>query len=187
MALTASGLSKSGARGHDIETFVRDQLAVIDEKLQRHERSWGRNVLKYDLPISFSLPGLAKADAQLVIYSSIIQSLEKRGFETRILIEQDLVQLAIAWETVFSEGEVDAMTRVVSNVRVDRKTLDAFCKRGVKKSQPGEGKSSSQHRQMNGESVPRSSAAASTRRQSELPSWAAGSGASPPPPARAES
>ena len=64
MSVSAKQLSKSGARGKDLDAVVREHLQIIDDKLLKADRTWGRNVVTHDLPIVLALPGLDKKDAQ---------------------------------------------------------------------------------------------------------------------------
>ena len=98
--VTAAALSKSGTRSKDVDSVVREQLASIDDRLLRHERSWGRNIVKFSLPVNFVLPGLQKKDAQRIVYAAILRSLLDRGFEVKLTLDEAQHNtLYIAWET----------------------------------------------------------------------------------------
>ena len=113
MSITAQHLSKSGAKGKVLDSIIREQLAIIDEKLIRADRTWGRNVVTHNLPTCISLPGLEKQDAQRILYSTIIRSLDKRGFDTRINLTDELTVLYIAWTTDLAGEEIEAMNTVI--------------------------------------------------------------------------
>lgn len=113
MSITAQHLSKSGAKGKVLDSIIREQLAIIDEKLIRADRTWGRNVVAHDLPTCISLPGLEKKDAQRILYSSIIRSLDKRGFETRINLTEEVSTLYIVWMTDLAGEEIEAMNTII--------------------------------------------------------------------------
>jgi hypothetical protein len=129
MAVTAKQLSKSGARGKDLDAVVREHLQIIDDKLLRADRTWGRNVVTHDLPTSMSIPGLDKKDAQRIVYSSILRSLDKRGFEARILLEDDITTLYIVWTTDLDGAEIEAMNAMIKAKRVDRESIAGFLER----------------------------------------------------------
>lgn len=129
MSVTAQQLSKSGAKGKEIDAVVREQLLIIDDKLQRAERTWGRNILAHDLATAFNFPGLDKKDAQRIIYVAIIRSLEERGFTIRLLLEAERTVLFIEWVTDLNEGEVDAMNRLIQKVKIDAKDVGDFLHR----------------------------------------------------------
>ena len=131
MAVTAKRLSQSGARGRELEAIVREHLQIIDDKLLRAERAWGRNTLIHDLPVTFALPGLDKRDAQRIVYSSILRSLDKRGFETRILLEDDRTAVVVAWMTDLDSQEVEAMSALIRAKRVSSVGLSPFIERGA--------------------------------------------------------
>jgi hypothetical protein len=131
MSVTAKQLSKSGARGKDLDGVVRDHLQIIDDKLLRAVRSWGRNVVVHDLPTVMSLPGLDKKDAQRIVYSTILRSLDQRGFETRILLEADTTKVFIIWTTDLDVEEIEAMNKLIRAKRVQRDQVEAFIQRGA--------------------------------------------------------
>ena len=178
MSITAGQLSKTGARGKDIDTIVREHLQIIDDKLLRAERTWGRNVVTYDLPSNLGLPGLDKRDAQRIIYSSIVKSLQKRGFEVRILLETEQTVLYIAWVTELNVEEIEAMNRLIRDVRISRADLKIFLQKGTsaargRPSAPATDGKKPAERKVRPPTAP------------PLPDWAAGGGATPPPPPRA--
>jgi hypothetical protein len=131
MAVTAKRLSQSGARGRELEAIVREHLQIIDDKLLHAERTWGRNTLVYDIPVTFALPGLDKRDAQRIIYSAILRSLDRRGFETRILLEDDRTAVCIAWMTDLDSQEVEAMSALIRAKRVTSAGLEPFIMYGA--------------------------------------------------------
>src|SRR5579863_3814221 len=99
MSVTAKKLSKSGARGKEMDAIIREQLQIIDDRLTRAERTWGRNVVSHDLPTNLAMPGLDKRDAQRIVYCAIVRSLTARGFEVRLLLEEDRSAVYMAWVT----------------------------------------------------------------------------------------
>jgi hypothetical protein len=133
MAVSAKQLSKTGAQGKDIDAIWREQIQIIDDRLTRAPRTWGRNVVTYDLPTSFpGILGLEKDNAQRIIYTSIIKSLDRRGFETRILLESNRTTLYIAWVTDLSAEEVEAMNALIVAKRISRgEELDRFVRQGA--------------------------------------------------------
>jgi hypothetical protein len=133
MSVTAQQLSKSGARGKELDNIVRDHLQIIDDKLLKAGRSWGRNVVSHDLPTMLNLPGLEKKDGQRIVYSSILRSLDDRGFETRILLEQkpERTTIYIAWMTDLDSEEVEAMSALIRSRRIVQDDLAHFLKYGA--------------------------------------------------------
>lgn len=131
MSVTAKQLSKSGARGKDIDNLIREQIHLIDDRLLRAERTWGRNVVAHDLPTMFGVPGLDKKDAQRIVYSAIIRSYDKRGFETRLLLETERSTLFLAWMTDLDVEEVAAMNALIRARRIKPNDLPRFLNHGL--------------------------------------------------------
>jgi len=125
MSVTAKQLSKTGARGKDLDSVVRENLQIIDDKLLRADRTWGRNVVMHDLPITLTLPGLGKKDAQRIIYTAILRSLDKRGFDVKILLTKRTT-LYIAWMTDLDVEEVEAMNALIRAKRINENEVEEF-------------------------------------------------------------
>ena len=126
MSVTAKQLSKSGARGKEMDSIIREQLHIIDDRLLHAERTWGRNVVNHDLPTNLALPGLNKQDAQRIVYSAIVRSLTKRGFEVALLLEETKSAIYIIWVTDLDTDEIQAMNQLIRNVRITRDKLPGF-------------------------------------------------------------
>lgn len=133
MSVTAAQLSKSGARGHEINAVVSEQLRIIDDKLRMAERVWGKNVLTYELPLSMLSSSLEKNDAQRLVYTMIITSLEERGFETKILLEDDRSLLFIAWVTDLGSKEIAAMNSLLKSRIIKPEEIETFMTKVDKK------------------------------------------------------
>jgi hypothetical protein len=129
MSVTAKQLSKSGAKGKDLDAIVREQLLIIDDRLQRADRTWGRNIVSQDLPTNFTFPGLEKKDAQRIIYTAIVRSLQERGFGVRLLLDPDRTTIFLEWVTDLNSEEIDAMNRLIRTVRISAEELEAFLAR----------------------------------------------------------
>jgi hypothetical protein len=179
MSITARQLSKTGARGKDIDTIIRDQLQIIDEKLLHAERTWGRNVVSYDLPTNLALPGLEKRDAQRVVYSSIIRSLQRREFEVRLLLNTTQTVLYVAWVTELNVEEIEAMNRLIHDARITPADLSVFLHRGTSAAQRGP-PGDSKRQVVGGGRRPAPAPAPAV----SLPAWAAGGGLVPAPAPR---
>lgn len=129
MAVTAKKLSRSGVRSREIDTVVRDQLAIIDTALTRAPRSWGRNTVTVDLPIDLKFAGLSTQDSQRIVYGSILRSLDRRGFEHRILLEDTRTCLIIAWNVDITEEEIEALNAIIRARRIASAEVPKFIRR----------------------------------------------------------
>jgi hypothetical protein len=129
MSVTAKQLSKSGAKGKDLDSIVREQLLIIDDRLQRADRTWGRNIISQDLPTNFTFAGLEKKDAQRIIYTAIVRSLQERGFSVRLLLDPDRTTCFLEWVTDLNSEEVHAMNRLIRQVRIGADQVEEFLSR----------------------------------------------------------
>ena len=126
MAVTTKNLSKLSSKTKELESIIREHLQIIDDKLLHSDKSWGRNLITHDLPTSFVFPGLEKKDAQRMIYSKILKSLEKRGFEVKILLETDRTILYIIWTSEYNPEELESMNSIIKSSRIQVADVEAF-------------------------------------------------------------
>ena len=113
--VTAEALGKLGYMSASLEGITKEQLSMIDVALRSHINGVGENELMYDLPDCYSIPGVPRKDAQLVIYSSIITSLEARGFRVGINVGESMAVLRIGWVSEMPKEEVDRMRKIITD------------------------------------------------------------------------
>lgn len=126
MSVTAKQLAVASTHKEDIARLVQEHIRGIDDVLIKKPRTWGRNCVTYDLPVNPPIHGLDKYNSQLLLYNAIIQSLEQRGFEVRILLETQRTTLYIAWVTELSAEEAAAMRAQIAAKRITRAAADQF-------------------------------------------------------------
>jgi len=128
MSVTASSLSKSGARGKELSGVIRNQLDVIYGKCKRHERTWGKNIVSHELPCNFVMPGLSKKDAQRIVYSAIIRDLEQNEFEVGLVLgdKPEKSTIYVSWVTDLKTNEIDVMNRVIRSHLLSKQKLKEF-------------------------------------------------------------
>ncbi len=130
MSVKADQLRYAPNRASPLECIVTDQLRLLDEKLQRSDQVWGRNVVQHELPVHMPIAGLDKKDVQLLVYSAVVQSLRDRGFEVKILLEPARTVLYVAWVAGIDPAEVDAMGSIIRACRIERADVDRFVRAG---------------------------------------------------------
>jgi hypothetical protein len=89
---------------------------LIDVKLKKFEKTWGKNVLCHVLPSDFNIPGLSKEKAQKLIYSQIITRCENAGYKVklRLDVKKNKNVIALIWESEISEKELDTMDNIIN-------------------------------------------------------------------------
>lgn len=124
--LTASKLSKLSVKVKELDTIVKEHLFIIDDKMLKSDKTWGRNVISHELPTVFIMPGVDRKDAQRLIYSAILKNLEKRGFDARILLEDNKTVLYIAWIGEHSKEDFDEMNKTIIEHRIAPNQIEHF-------------------------------------------------------------
>ena len=139
MALRADQLKQTAISTSALESIVREQLRMIDTKIQNSDKTFGRNVVRVELETSFSIPGLAKSEQQRYVYSKLLQSIAERGFEVKIVLDQTYTCLYIAYTLEFDQAQLDAMNTIIRNGSLRPEQVDAFCKRDAAEAQQKNG------------------------------------------------
>ena len=124
--ITVSKLSKSLLKAKELDNVVKEQLFIIDDKLLKSLKKWGRNVITHELPTIFNLIGADRKDIQRLIYSSILKHLEKRGFQTRLLLQSDSAILYIAWDCEYTQEELNDMDLTIKKNIIDSESIEEF-------------------------------------------------------------
>jgi hypothetical protein len=119
MSVTVSQLKKSGIRGKELDAICREHIQIIDDKLLKADRTWGRNMITHDLPVTMVVSNLDKKDAQRIVYSTILHSLDKRGFTTQIRLDPDRTTIFVSWTTSLSSVELGTMNDIIRSKRIN--------------------------------------------------------------------
>ena len=124
--ITANKLSKLSVKVRELENVIKEHLYIIDEKMLKSDKCWGRNVIAHELPTIFVIPGIDRKDSQRMVYSSILKNLQKRGFDVRILIEANRTMIYISWICEYSQDELESMDAIIKNTRILSTEVEKF-------------------------------------------------------------
>lgn len=124
MSVTVKQINELCLRNKDLDTIIKEQLQMIDDKLLHSDRSIGNNCIIHSLPSTMpGVVGIDRKDAQRVVYSSIIYSLEKRGFTVKISINDSSSILYVSWKSEIDKKSVDAMNSIIRNNLVSQEDI----------------------------------------------------------------
>ena len=127
--ITVSRLSKSILKAKELENIIKEHLFIIDDKILKSNRTWGKNVITHELPITFNILGNDnKMDLQRLVYSAILKNLEKRGFTTKILLDSNKTVLYIIWICEYTPEELSSMDEIIKKNRISPDAVEAFIK-----------------------------------------------------------
>ena len=127
MSLKASKMQSAVVSANALEAIVREQIQMIDGKIQNSHRVFGRNVIVVDLATIYSVPGLDKQDQQRFIYSEIIKSLRGRDFEAGLVLDKGFTQLYVAFVVQFDPEQIAAMNAIIkSAILATPESIDVF-------------------------------------------------------------
>lgn len=120
MSVTVAQLKKSGIRGKELDSICREHLQIIDDKLLKSDRTWGKNMVTHDLPTNMVIANISKKDAQRIVYSTILRSLDRRGFATKIKLDPDRTTIYVSWSTSLLANEIDIMNEIIRKKRISQ-------------------------------------------------------------------
>jgi hypothetical protein len=96
MSIKASALKNNNIQLEKIKKEINEILSLIDDKLKTaHE--YGKHAVTVSVPIQFSIPYMANADAQRMVYYGILKSLKTRGFFPEIEMGKTFTLFHITW------------------------------------------------------------------------------------------
>ena len=125
--ITASQLTRSTLKSKEVENMIKEQLFIIDEKLLKSKKSWGRNIVTHELPTIFTHISTGdRIDIQRFMYSTILKNLEKRGFDTKISLNLDTTVLYIAWVCEYSKEEMENMDIIIKKNIIASDNINEF-------------------------------------------------------------
>lgn len=134
--ISAKKVSRLGYKPSLIKAVVRAQIDILNAKIQRSEKKWGKNMIIHVLPEVFDIPGLSKENAQKLIYSQIIITCKDAGYRVRLSLNAvpkfaDTEEkkkprniLAVIWESDLSDEELKTMDQIIEdaiNMRIASK------------------------------------------------------------------
>lgn len=132
MSLTVEALRKQGVSANHMDTVIRDNLNRIDKEIQSMPPHFGMNRFEIELPQYFpSLKGLEKSDQQRVVYSAIIDSLEKRGFTVGIIIEKLKTVLLVSYMHEVGQDQRQAMDDIIKRCMMRTPGAPQYPKNGA--------------------------------------------------------
>jgi len=124
--ITVAKLSKSLLKAKELENIIKEHLFIIDEKLLKSNKTWGRNVIIHELPTTFNIAGADRLDIQRLVYSAILKNLEKRGFQTKILLDVEKTVIYIAWNCEYTKDDLTHMDSIIKSNRIHPNNIDNF-------------------------------------------------------------
>lgn len=124
MSVTVKQINELCLRNKDLDTLIKEQLQMIDDKLLHSDRSIGNNCISHTLPTTMpSIIGIDRQDAQRIIYSTIICSLEKRGFTVRLYIDESTALMYISWKSEMDTDSTNTMNKIIRTKMVSKNEI----------------------------------------------------------------
>jgi hypothetical protein len=113
MNITATQLQKKGNTGQireEVDNILKSLESVI---ITAHEQR--SSSITHEIPFNFAISNMQLKDAQLIIYSSVINALEKRGFIVKIKFTATATFIRVGWPSVFDKEEIERMNEVIKS------------------------------------------------------------------------
>lgn len=124
MSVTVKQINEMCMKNKDLDTLVKEQLQIIDDKLLHSDRSLGNNCIVHGLPTTMpGIIGIDRQDAQRIVYSTIICSLEKRGFVVKIVLDDSSTLLYISWKATLDNDSIKSMNTIIGKNLITKKEI----------------------------------------------------------------
>jgi len=94
---------------------VKHESMEIYRSIKSRIRDVGKtkNCIEYDLPVMFHADGFELKDVQLIVYSDIIEELEKEHFAVNIEIGPSYSKLYIRWSAGLDDAERERRKKIL--------------------------------------------------------------------------
>lgn len=124
MSVTTSQLNNNCTTIRAFSVAIKDQLDVIDSKIRGADQKFGKNVITHELPSTFMIHGTDRCTEQKIVYASIINSLQQRGFKVHIMVDEAISVLVISWVISLPGGELESINSIIKNARISKETFN---------------------------------------------------------------
>lgn len=96
-----------------IKTEIDNLSKAIDDNILK-SHNMGLSEIRYELPEHFSITNMTRKDAQLIIYSRLIERYEiQRGFRVSLIAPDNI--LLIQWTNIIDPNEQERMSNVLKS------------------------------------------------------------------------
>jgi hypothetical protein len=130
MSVTSDSLKKPNKIVADsANEIVKSYLKTIDNAIIAAPKIIGTNTIAVDLPTHFPLDGLDKSSGQAMIYSLIIEHLEKeQKLNVGMVLKPDKTVLIVKFKVGPSQVEFAAMKEYVEKHVIHERDIEKFVK-----------------------------------------------------------
>jgi len=97
-----------------INTIVNDIYRTIQFKIVDLHKS-GASEIYFDLVDNIQIGNLELKDAQLIIYSKLIEMFEQGGFKVGIIFGDEDTKIHIRWPSILDPSETTRMKNIINN------------------------------------------------------------------------
>ena len=109
----ASKLRNNNLQKRNLKEVITDVIRQVSHELVIAHRE-GRHDITTSMPITFSISNMSNADAQRVIYASVIEALIAKDFRVWIRPSKDNCQLKITWMSPDDEAEMKHQMQLIA-------------------------------------------------------------------------
>lgn len=118
-ALSVDDLIRRMKQGKPIKDFTQSIVGMVDRFIERHESHFGRNVISIDIPVTATISGLRRDDAQRAMYAGLIAVYRDRGFDVRIeMPSPQKTVLHLFYDIKFDEAVKNSLDALIRRHRV---------------------------------------------------------------------
>lgn len=107
-------LKNNSLRDRAISKYVTDIAKSVMEELRTANRI-GYSVVSVHIPTVFSVPNTTNAEAQRIIWSSVIEGFERKGFGVSIDIKPDSCELTVALQDQDDVDLIATQHRIIAS------------------------------------------------------------------------
>lgn len=107
-------LKGSNAQKRYIDDYLNSIIIQINTSLKMAKHS-GAHCIIEEIPIVFDIPNMSNAESQRIIWSKVIETIQKKGFLVKINSNKDVCRLKIAWVSPVEEQEIRNQIKILQD------------------------------------------------------------------------
>lgn len=113
MTVTASDLKNKNPTLDFLRREVKRHVKEIDRLIKERNRTQHNN-LTYPIERNFAVTTITNATAQRYVYASILDQLSINGFECKLVINTQVCQFEITWQTELDRNEIARQNDIIN-------------------------------------------------------------------------
>ena len=123
MDITADQIQQTCAGAQVIEQQISTILKTFQSEIIEASKN-GYTQVVVAVPTNFNIVGMDNKTAQTIVYHSLIETVEKKGFKVRLSLKSSAVTYCIKWDITKKHSGLNNMRNIIASHMITSKDDD---------------------------------------------------------------